>query len=138
MQALKRRIAQEIDSGQPAAPSMSSLWQRLAELWRVIDGGDPYLGVPAYDGGLFKPANHPFLEQHRVGDLHLRKAIDLLARTLDPRPDAARLWTTATWKSATWAASTRGCWSIRCAVAPTAGRSTAEGQGSIANGPSRR
>ncbi len=85
LQALKRRIAQEIDSGQPAAPSMSSLWQRLAELWRVIDGGDPYLGVPAYDGGLFKPANHPFLEQHRVGDLHLRKAIDLLARTRDPK-----------------------------------------------------
>ena len=85
LQALKRRIAQEIDSGKPAAPSMSSLWQRLAELWRVIDGGDPYLGVPAYDGGLFKPANHPFLEQHRVGDLHLRKAIDLLARTRDPK-----------------------------------------------------
>ncbi|MCB0257587.1 MAG: class I SAM-dependent DNA methyltransferase, partial [Anaerolineae bacterium] len=88
LQALKRRIAAEIDRGQPAAPTMSGLWQRLAELWRVIDRGDPYLGVPAYNGGLFKPSNHPFLEQHRVGDLHLRTAIDLLARTRDPKTGA--------------------------------------------------
>ncbi|MCB9140939.1 MAG: Eco57I restriction-modification methylase domain-containing protein [Anaerolineales bacterium] len=85
LQALKRRIAMEIDRGQPAAPTMSSLWQRLTELWRVIDSGDPFLGVPAYNGGLFKPANHPFLETTRVGDLHLRSAIDLLARARDPK-----------------------------------------------------
>lgn len=85
LQALKRRIATEIDSGTPAAPTMSSLWQRLAELWQVIDKGDPFLGVPAYNGGLFKPANHSFLEDYRVGDLHLRSAIDLLARARDPK-----------------------------------------------------
>ena len=30
------------------------------------------------------PDKHPFLERYRVGDLHLRQAIDLLARALDP------------------------------------------------------
>ncbi len=85
LHALKRRIAEEIDRGQPAVASMSHLWSDLRELWRVIDQGNGQLGVPAYNGGLFKPANHPWLEQQRVGDLHLRAAIDLLARTRDPK-----------------------------------------------------
>ena len=63
---------------------MSGLWQQLYELWRVIDTGDAALGVPAYNGGLFRPDKHPFLERCRVGDLHLRQAIDLLARAVDP------------------------------------------------------
>ena len=71
-------------SNRPASPSMSGLWQELYELWHVIDTGDAALGVPAYNGGLFRPDKHPFLERYRVGDLHLRQAIDLLARALDP------------------------------------------------------
>ncbi len=85
LHALKQRIARDIDNGQPAMPGMSNLWQRLLELWRVIDTGYDALGVPAYNGGLFKAGNYPFLEHYRVGDSHLRIAIDLLTRIRDPK-----------------------------------------------------
>ncbi|MCO6450224.1 MAG: Eco57I restriction-modification methylase domain-containing protein [Caldilineales bacterium] len=89
LQALKRRVASDIDHQRPAAPSMAGLWERLRDLWRVIDAGDGFLGVPAYNGGLFKPANHPFLARYRVGDSHLRTAIDKLARIHDPKTGKA-------------------------------------------------
>ena len=84
LEALKSRIVRDLDDGKPAAASMSGLWQQLYEQWRVIDTGDATLGVPAYNGGLFRPDKQPFIERYRVGDLHLRQAIDLLARALDP------------------------------------------------------
>jgi hypothetical protein len=58
-------------------------WNQLQELFRLISGIDPQLnadlGVPRYNGGLFDPAQHPFLEQHFVGDRALALAIDYLA-----------------------------------------------------------
>ncbi|MBE2223673.1 MAG: hypothetical protein IAF02_19185, partial [Anaerolineae bacterium] len=58
-------------------------WNRLGELCRLISGIDPQLNadlnVPRYNGGLFDPQQHPFLEQHFVGDRSLAKAIDYLA-----------------------------------------------------------
>jgi hypothetical protein len=83
LHALKQRVAQ--DAPGQAVASMSSLWTQLRQLWRVLDGGNGDLGVPAYNGGLFSASKYPFLEQYRVGDLHLRRAIDLLARAVDPQ-----------------------------------------------------
>jgi hypothetical protein len=37
----------------------------------LIDEGDPALGVPEYNGGLFDPEEHPFLEEHAVADAFL-------------------------------------------------------------------
>ncbi|MBK6710021.1 MAG: Eco57I restriction-modification methylase domain-containing protein [Chloroflexi bacterium] len=58
-------------------------WNRLGELFRLISGSDPQLNadlsVPRYNGGLFDAAQHPFLEQHFVGDRFLARAIDYLA-----------------------------------------------------------
>ena len=84
LDALKSRIAGDLDDGRPAAPACRAFGSNCYELWHVIDTGDPDLGVPAYNGGLFRPDQHPFLERYRVGDLHLRQAIDLLARAVDP------------------------------------------------------
>ena len=55
LEALKSRIARDLDDDIPAAASMSGLWQQLYEQWHVIDAGDAALGVPAYNGGLFRP-----------------------------------------------------------------------------------
>ena len=58
-------------------------WNRLKELFRLISGRDPLLnaelGVPRYNGGLFDPDQHPFLETYFVGDRALAQAIDYLA-----------------------------------------------------------
>ncbi len=84
LDAMKKRLARELDHGQPAAPSMTTFWQQLRQLWQVIDVGNPDLDVPAYNGGLFKSRGDSFLDTYQVGDVHLRQAIDLLARIVDP------------------------------------------------------
>ena len=88
--ALKRRISRELDQQKPAAASMAHDWHYLRQLWQVIDRGNPDLDVPAYDGGLFSEQPEDFLARYRVGDKHLRRAIDLLARTADPQTKERR------------------------------------------------
>lgn len=63
------------------------LWNRLQKLFDLINRGSKAkkipkskLHIPAYNGGLFKPKEHPFLEDHWVGDKELHQVIDLLAR----------------------------------------------------------
>lgn len=72
------------------------LWQRLRTLFHVIDQGSEELNVPRYNGGLFlaerdKEDHSPeaeaarFLERERIADRYLSRAIDLLARAIDPK-----------------------------------------------------
>lgn len=61
-----------------AAPRYESL---LALFWRVNDG-DPALGIPHYNGGLFSPLtpeNH-FLKNHKLSDRSVARVVDLLVR----------------------------------------------------------
>lgn len=64
-------------------PTGRYYWLKLSETFRLISGDDEqlnrYLDVPRYNGGLFNSQQHPFLEQHIIGDRHLMKAIDYLA-----------------------------------------------------------
>ena len=69
----------------------------MEELFDLIDRGGRRYGVPAYNGGLFDPARHPFLRSHRVDDWHLARVIDRLGRARDPQagsgtPEAERLF----------------------------------------------
>ncbi len=68
----------------PTAPMTTVVWDRLRTLFHIISGDDPqlnqHLGVPRYNGGLFDPTLHPFLEQNQVGDQALVEAVDLLCR----------------------------------------------------------
>lgn len=56
----------------------------LKNLFQVINGNNVALNqevkVPRYNGGLFNPEIHQFLEKHDVGDAFLIRAIDYLAR----------------------------------------------------------
>ena len=83
-QHIKEEVVAQIKLGKTGVATRSSVWNGLVELWETIDRGDPNLDVPAYNGGLFKPQNHPFLQRYRVGDSHLISAIDKLARVEDP------------------------------------------------------
>jgi hypothetical protein len=79
------RIKQDIaDLSLMLAPMTTVYWPRLHNLFHIINGEDPelnrYLDVPRYNGGLFDPRLHPFLEQKVVGDQALLEAIDLLSR----------------------------------------------------------
>lgn len=74
----------------------SELYERLARLFQVVDKGDPALNVPVYNGGLFlfDPEDHDdspearaarFLNTTKVPDRFLARALDLLARDVDPK-----------------------------------------------------
>lgn len=50
------------NSGQEFDAESTSLWDDLAQVWRVIDSGDKAWSVPPYNGGLF--ASDPELNEH--------------------------------------------------------------------------
>jgi len=64
------------------------LWNRLKELFGFLDKGWGKV-IPPYNGGLFDPDKHAFLEKFAVGDYYLARAIDLLSRT-KPRVGQSR------------------------------------------------
>jgi hypothetical protein len=68
-----KTIAKDLfaDPDQAFDSASTSLWDDLAEVWRVIDTGDRAWGVPAYNGGLF--ASDAELNPHGalIHDLHV-------------------------------------------------------------------
>ena len=78
--AIKSAVARDLSMGKRLLPTSSLLWPRLCELFQAINLGSPPLKVATFNGGLFDPLKHPFLERYTVGDAHLQQAIDMLAR----------------------------------------------------------
>jgi len=81
---LARWAAERLDQGLPLSEAFhaTSKYEALLALFRRIDQGDPSLGIPRYNGGLFKPDNpeNQFLESHRLTDRVVARALDALAR----------------------------------------------------------
>jgi len=84
-----RRLAHDIDEvfkkGYELSSGSTQYYHQLKTLFTLIDRGDLKLGVPEYNGGLFDPQEHPFLETHAIPDSHLVKAIHQLARITDKK-----------------------------------------------------
>jgi very-short-patch-repair endonuclease/type I restriction-modification system DNA methylase subunit len=81
---MARQFAERIDRGlvMSDATHASGRYDNLLALFRRIDQGDPSLGVPRYDGGLFN-ANTPdnqFLARHKLSDRAVARAVDILVR----------------------------------------------------------
>ncbi|MGB3683122.1 MAG: N-6 DNA methylase [Rubrobacteraceae bacterium] len=74
------RIKHDVAEGSRLLPDSDILWPRLVRLFKIIDRGSPPLSVATFNGGLFDPARHPFLEEYTVGDAHLQTAVDMLSR----------------------------------------------------------
>jgi len=80
LRALAREIAQRTDSQARLSSAASVYWPRLQNLFRMINGGDPALGIPSYNGGLFDESRHPELGHWRIGDAYLARAVEKLTR----------------------------------------------------------
>lgn len=78
--AAVRSAAANSDDGVLPLNETTGIWSKLKDLFQIIDAGSPPLAVATFNGGLFDPAGHPFLEQYKVGDGHLQRALDQLAR----------------------------------------------------------
>jgi hypothetical protein len=81
-------IADKLDRRESLPQLKATYWETLTVLFKLINEGSessrlakqmPY--VPPYNGGLFDPKKHPFLEKNKVADYWLARVIDLLARS---------------------------------------------------------
>ena len=71
---------ERLENGIASAPGASLYWTRLRQLFTLInDGWEDH--IPQYNGGLFNPQQHPFLESYEIGDDTLAQVIELLTRT---------------------------------------------------------
>ena len=73
-------IHERLDGDIAFAPGANLSWTRLRQLFTLInDGWEDH--IPQYNGGLFNPRQHPFLERYVIGDDALAQVIELLTRT---------------------------------------------------------
>ena len=73
-------IHEKLDDGIAFAPGANLSWTRLRQLFTLInDGWEDH--ISQYNGGLFNPQQHPFLESYEIGDDTLAQVIELLTRT---------------------------------------------------------
>ena len=61
-------IARRMMDGDVFSSAATHYYDRLMTLFRLIDKGDPSIGLPPYNGGLFGSAAAPLLEQVRLSD----------------------------------------------------------------------
>lgn len=80
LHALKHDVARRLDEDRGRSVSSALLWAQLQQLFVLIDEGAPPLQVATFNGGLFDPHKHPFLDQYSISDCHLERAVDLIAR----------------------------------------------------------
>jgi len=80
LRRIARDVAGKLERGEHLLTGTTTVWARLRDLFGIIDAGSPPLKVATFNGGLFDPRRHPFLERHAVGDARLLDAIDKLAR----------------------------------------------------------
>lgn len=92
-------VADHVDRAYAAGPAATGLYDRLSDLARILDRGDPALNSPLYDGGLFLTEPDPedptpeavaarFLLANKVPDRYLAFALDRLARAVDEKTHA--------------------------------------------------
>jgi hypothetical protein len=84
---LQREINQRLRMDGTYLPMSRGLWGELTNLFQLIDTGFEEGGIPAYNGGLFSPAQYPHVAhtpqpsigRWEIGDRRLAHVIDMLA-----------------------------------------------------------
>ena len=61
-------VADRMATGDRFSKVASNYYDHLMTLCRLIDKGDPSIGLPPYNGGLFAPEAAPLLESVRIAD----------------------------------------------------------------------
>ncbi|MCY4399675.1 MAG: restriction endonuclease [Gemmatimonadetes bacterium] len=81
--ALRDRVRGDIgrrkDEGDVFSATAARYWSAFDDLCRAIDAGDPSIGLPPYNGGLFDRDGAPLLSRVRLGDAVMAEVIDALS-----------------------------------------------------------
>ncbi|MYB76651.1 MAG: restriction endonuclease [Chloroflexi bacterium] len=88
---VRDHIAARMDARDTFSDVAANYYNRLANLFMLIDQGDPSIGLPPYNGGLFAPDAAPLLESVRLSDAVVAPIIYALSHTRTvPKADASR------------------------------------------------
>ena len=87
--ALRERVRGDVgrrkDMGDVFSAQAARYWSAFDDLCRAIDAGDPSIGLPPYDGGLFDRDQTPLLSSVRLGDAVMADVIDALSFERTPQ-----------------------------------------------------
>ena len=76
-------IARRMADGDTYSAMATNYYDRLVDLFRIIDVGDESIGLPPYNGGLFASAAAPLLEESRLSDAVIAPIIYALSHAKD-------------------------------------------------------
>ena len=79
LRPLREEIGRRMDEGDAFSSSASPSWNRISDLFRMIDKGDASVGLPPYNGGLFSAERTPLLDCIRIPDTVMAITIDALS-----------------------------------------------------------
>jgi len=85
--SLKSLIDEAVELRQAPHKAMdrpTSLWKQLSTLFSAIQYSDEYLGIPAYNGGLFEDKDKPYLREYAIENKFLAEALCELVFLPDP------------------------------------------------------
>ena len=72
-------VGRRKDAGDTFSHIAKNYWNQFADLAEMIDKGDPSVGLPPYNGGLFNAAQTPLLGAITLPDDVMAEAIDILS-----------------------------------------------------------
>lgn len=90
LRRVRQEIAARIDRNDAFATTMRRYWQHLVDLFRAIAAGEPSIGLPAYNGGLFDDSRSGILSRVALGDAVVAPTLDALSR--ETQEDERRHW----------------------------------------------
>lgn len=79
LRPLREEVGRRMDEGDAFSTSAGRYWGQVADLSRMIDKGDPSVGLPPYNGGLFAAEGTPLLDRIRIPDSVMATTLDLLS-----------------------------------------------------------
>ena len=87
--SLRKRVRLDVESrknsGVTFSETVTEYWSAIDNLCRAIDSGDPSMGLPPYNGGLFDRHRTPLLTHIQLGDAVIAYVIDALSFVRTPR-----------------------------------------------------
>ena len=81
---VRDEVARRMADGDTFSASATHYYDRLMTLFRLVDQGDPSIGLPPYNGGLFGSAAAPLLEQVRLSDATIAPVLYDLSHAKEP------------------------------------------------------
>lgn len=90
LRSLRETAAETLDRGIVLAERATQRWSYLSDLMQAVALGDARLGLPAYNGSLFRDHPGDILSRVRLPDAELMPVVDAMSREL--QPGVGRRW----------------------------------------------